>query len=99
MSCRAKSRVLLTRFVARALLQQLYRPDTDRLRGMSIAVQVRQQAKLQAALPNLNAASACLDSLFAEQDGHCAALVHAVVSKYLVLSGEDLAEWEADPEG
>ncbi len=54
---------------------------------------------LEAAGPDLKTAAACLDALLSEQDGRCAALVQALVSKYIALSPEELAEWEADPEG
>lgn len=97
---RAKSRVLLTRFVARAMLQPLYRKDSgngdfDVAYLLPLPI-VRQRAA--ASTPELQAAGQCLDSMLSEEDGKCAALVQAVVSKYIVLAPEELEEWEADPE-
>ena len=97
---RAKSRVLLTRFVARAMLQPLYRRETaTEEEHMMVLLPMVARARMGAALPSLRAASACLDDILTEREGRCAALVQAIISKYIVLSPEELEEWETDPEG
>jgi hypothetical protein len=100
---RPKSRVLLTRFVARALIQPLYRQEAvgeelDAL-GLGMILPAAARQRRNAALPALRAASSALDDLFTARDGKCAALVEAIVAKYIILSPDELAEWEADPEG
>ena len=57
------------------------------------------RASTEAELPALRGAAAALDALLSPEGGRCAALVAALVSKYLALSPEEVAEWEADPEG
>ena len=54
---------------------------------------------LEASAPDLKAAADCLDGILSEAEGRCAALVRALVEKYIALSPEELVEWEADPEG
>ena len=97
---RPKSRVLLTRFVARAMLQPMYSRDSpEDEASMLPLLPLSMQERFTASLPALRAAAACLDDILSEQDGRCAALVQAVVSKYIVLAPEELEEWENDPEG
>jgi hypothetical protein len=57
------------------------------------------RASTEAELPALRGAADALDALLSPEGGRCAALVAALVSKYLALSPEEVAEWEADPEG
>lgn len=97
---RAKSRVLLTRFVARAMLQPLYRKETATEEAhMMVLLPAAARARMVAALPSLRAASSCLDDILTDREGRCGALVQAIISKYIVLSPEELEEWETDPEG
>ena len=97
---RPKSRVLLTRFVARAMLQPFYRQESAREEEhMMVLLPSAARARMSTALPALRAAAACLDDMLSAQDGRCAALVQAVVSKYIILAPEELEEWETDPEG
>jgi len=96
---RAKSRVLLTRFVARAMLQPMYRVETAQEEEIMLPLlPLSMRERYAASLPVLRSAAACLDEMLSEQDGRCAALVNAVVSKYIVLSPDELEEWESDPE-
>jgi hypothetical protein len=97
---RPKSRVLLTRFVARAMLQPFYREETaNEEENMMLLLPSAARARMNEALPALRAAARCLDDMVTQQDGRCAALVQSIVSKYIVLAPEELAEWGADPEG
>jgi hypothetical protein len=92
-SIRSKSRVLLIRFAARAMLQPLYH-----LNG-SGAEEPFGLVAGGAATVHLQEAAAALTGLLSEAEGRCSALVQALVAKYIALSPEELAEWEADPEG
>ncbi len=96
---RPKSRVLLTRFVARALIQPFYREETanDEEQMMSLLPSAAR-ARMNVALPALRTAARCLDDLLTNEDGRCAALIYAIVTKYLILTPEELAEWTGDPE-
>ncbi len=105
---RAKSRVLLTRFLARALLQPLYKTRGDDAGIPLLAMSYGGgggggyggggggRVAGAESLPLLRAAAATLDEMLMGE--RCAALVRALVAKYLALSPEELAEWEADPE-
>lgn len=98
---RAKSRMILTRFVARAMLQPLYQQDTSAEEAEALAslpFLVRQ--RMSTSLPALQDASAALDAMVkSTENGPCRALVEAIISKYIALSSDELAEWQADPEG
>jgi hypothetical protein len=103
---RAKSRVLFTRFLARALLQPLYKTRGDDAGIPLLAMGYGGggggygggggRVAAAESLPLLRAAAATLDEMLVGE--RCAALVRALVAKYLTLSPEELAEWEADPE-
>ena len=103
-SIRPKSRMLLTRFVARALIQPLYRihsvgGDEDMSEAMySVLPPESRQHRLEI-FPTLHAAAESLDLIISEKDGRCSALVEAIVAKYIVLSPDELLEWDTDPEG
>lgn len=89
---RPKSRVLLTRFVARALLQPLYRPEyVQRRAALDGGILSEEHMHLQHAAD-------CLDSMLSDAENRCPNLVQAIISKYIVLAPEELAEWELDPE-
>lgn len=100
---RSKARILLTRFVARAMLQPMYRREygvgeVDG-RAVSILPSVARE-RMASALPDLIAASQALDSLVSETETErCRGFVEAIVSKYVVLAPDELAEWGSDPEG
>ncbi|KAL6783825.1 hypothetical protein ACKKBG_A03665 [Auxenochlorella protothecoides x Auxenochlorella symbiontica] len=94
---RTKSRVLLTRFTARVLIQPMYRPDFINLHAQGFGVLTSAYDRSQRYLPSLTAAQEALDGLLAP--GQCSALVQAVVTKYIALSSEELEEWQADAEG
>jgi len=99
-SIRPKSRVLLTRFVARAMLQPFYREETTaEEEQMMLLLSSASRQRMNEALLALRAAAKCLDDMVTQQDGRCDALVQSIISKYIVLSPEELAEWGADPEG
>ncbi|KAL4518028.1 hypothetical protein Ndes2526A_g01512 [Nannochloris sp. 'desiccata'] len=98
-SIRPKTRVLLTRFVARAMLQPFYREEAaTEEEHMMMLLPSAARARMNEALPALRAAARCLDGMVTQQDGRCDALVQSIVSKYIVLAPEELAEWGADPE-
>lgn len=101
---RSKSRILLTRFVARALIQPLYRfeaieKEQESLRLMAAILPQKAKERHIDALPALRAASEALNLILSQEDGRCHSLVQAVVSKYIIISPEELSEWENDPEG
>lgn len=101
---RAKARILLTRFVARAMLQPMYRREYDelsRMEGQSLSVlPIAARERVSSALPELIAASQALDNLVSETEKQrCRGFVEAIVSKYVVLAPDELAEWSSDPEG
>ncbi|KAK9865409.1 hypothetical protein WJX84_004910 [Apatococcus fuscideae] len=98
-SIRAKRRVLLTRFLARALLSPFYRqewllsPVPDRL-------PLLQRERAQQGRAQSNAAAAALDNMLSsEPGGRCPQLLGAIITKYVALSPEELEEWRIDPEG
>ncbi|KFM27585.1 Importin-11 [Auxenochlorella protothecoides] len=97
MQAGTKSRVLLTRFTARVLIQPMYRPDFINLHAQGFGVLTSAYDRSQRYLPSLTAAQEALDGLLAP--GQCSALVQAVVTKYIALSSEELEEWQADAEG
>ncbi|PSC67511.1 importin-11 isoform X1 [Micractinium conductrix] len=94
---RAKARVVLVRFCARALLQQLYRRDF--VEGGSPEARYVSDAGREAIgkfRAQLLAAADALDALLAP--AQCPALVQAIVQKYIMLSPDEVAEWGSDPE-
>jgi len=100
---RPKSRVFLIRFVARALLQSYYNTAAaPSLYGIGTNIEgvIKGMSPEQAASvrQDLHCASESLDALVSTNDGHCDAVVQAIISKYLVLSPKDLSEWANDPE-
>ena len=93
---RAKARVALTRFLARALLASPYRRDW--LRATAAAARTplaRQRAAALAAAAE--PAAAALDDLAA--GAGVKATLAALLEAYVALSPADAAEWDADPEG
>jgi hypothetical protein len=100
---RPKSRVFLIRFVARALLQSYYNTAAapslygigTNIEGVVGGMSPEQAASVR---QDLQRASESLDALVSTNDGHCDAVVQAIISKYLVLSPKDLSEWANDPE-
>jgi hypothetical protein len=100
---RAKARILLTRFVARAMLQPMYRREygVGEVDGRAVSVLPSgARERMASALPDLIAASQALDSLVSETETErCRGFVEAIVSKYVVLAPDELAEWGSDPEG
>ncbi|KAL4448640.1 hypothetical protein ABPG75_005859 [Micractinium tetrahymenae] len=94
---RAKARVVLVRFCARALLQQLYRRDF--IEGSAPEARFISDAgreAIQRYRPQLLSAADALDALLAP--AQCPALVQAIVQKYIMLSLDEVAEWSSDPE-
>jgi hypothetical protein len=93
---RAKARVALTRFLARALLTPQYRSDW--LEAATTAARTpAAREKAAAAAAAATPAVAALDDL-AGGPGVRGTLA-ALVSAYVALSPGEAAEWEADPEG
>ncbi|KAL4857828.1 Importin-11 [Chlorella vulgaris] len=94
---RPKARVVLVRFCARALLQQLYRRDfVDGSNSETRFISDLGRSTIAKYRPQLLAASDALDALLAP--AQCPQLVEAIVQKYIMLSPDEVAEWEADPE-
>lgn len=94
---RAKARVVLVRFCARALLQQLYRRDF--VEGTSPEARYLSdvgRTTIEKYRQQLLAACDALDALLAPE--RCPQLVQAIVQKYIMLSPDEVAEWETDPE-
>lgn len=95
-SIRAKSRVLVVRFVARALLQPFFRKDGPSwLTAMLSYKSGNSTAEMN---PALSSASSYLNDMLSLEKGKCQALVEAIISKYIVLSPEEREEWTNDPE-
>lgn len=90
---RTKSRVFLIRFLCRVLLQSYY--TTANIEGVVEGMSPEQAASVG---QDLQRASESLDALVSTNDGHCDAVVQAIISKYIVLSPKDLSEWANDPE-
>eukprot|EP00198_Chlamydomonas_reinhardtii_P012580 XP_001701917.1 predicted protein [Chlamydomonas reinhardtii] len=92
---RPKRRVLLVRFISKALLNPYYRqewvesPLPQHLPAPRL--QHLMEARARAAR-----AHAALSGLL--NGATCAQLVEALVAKYVALSGEELEEWRDDPE-
>lgn len=84
----AKRRVLLTTFLARALVCPHYEPDMIKFIKMKDGMTDSQQ---------LEEASTALTQWLSPE--HCYHLIAAVISKYIALTPEELQEWQADPEG
>ncbi|KAL0029584.1 hypothetical protein WJX79_006026 [Trebouxia sp. C0005] len=84
----AKRRVLLTTFLARALVCPHYEPDMIKFIKMKDGMTDSQQ---------LEEASTALTQWLSPE--HCGHLIGAVISKYIALTPEELQEWQADPEG
>ncbi|DBA91518.1 TPA: hypothetical protein ACH3X1_003140 [Trebouxia sp. C0004] len=84
----AKRRVLLTTFLARALVCPHYEPDMIKFIKMKDGMTDSQQLE--------EASTALMQWLSPE---HCGHLIAAVISKYIALTPEELQEWQADPEG
>ncbi|KAL3137525.1 hypothetical protein ABBQ38_004810 [Trebouxia sp. C0009 RCD-2024] len=89
----AKRRVLLTTFLARALVCPHYEPDMIKF--------IKMKDKMTDSKPLEEASTALTQWLCPE---HCGHLIAAVIDKYIALTREELQEWQAslhhsDPEG
>ncbi|EIE26982.1 ARM repeat-containing protein [Coccomyxa subellipsoidea C-169] len=93
---RPKTRVLLTRFLARVLLCPYY--TSSWLEGRT-AREAEQEdpEKGRETKESLEKAVAAVDKMLSAEQ--CAALVEAVVTKYVALTPEELQEWQDNPEG
>lgn len=95
---RSKRRVLLVRFIAKALLNPFYRSewvDAPIPSGASPA----QAASIRETKAKAAVASGALTRMLAADSPQCSQLVGAVIEKYVALTPEELEEWQADPEG
>lgn len=95
-SIRPKSRVLATRFVARALLQPHFVRETPMWKTLLSTFNSQQGSLVQT--EDMNAAIESIDNLLSSDQNKCFALVEAVVSKYIVIGPDEKEEWELDPE-
>ncbi|KAG2435256.1 hypothetical protein HXX76_007334 [Chlamydomonas incerta] len=92
---RPKRRVLLVRFISKALLNPFYRQEwVESPLPQHLPAQRLQQ--LIEARARAARAHAALSGLLT--GATCAQLVEALVAKYVALSGEELEEWRDDPE-
>jgi hypothetical protein len=94
---RPKSRVLVTKFLARALLQPLYRKGGPHI-GISGFLQyqpIRNEFKDNSSLAD---ARNYIERMFSLDNGNCKELVEAIVHKYIVISPDEILEWEMNPE-
>lgn len=64
----------------------------------AVGIPPSQAAAVAASKAKAGAAHAALSQLVSSSSGQCAALVEALVGKYIALSGEEVREWQADPE-
>ncbi|BDA43024.1 Importin-11 [Coccomyxa sp. Obi] len=93
---RPKTRVLLTRFLARVLLCPYY--TSSWLEGRTIREAEESSTEEGHSMKEaLGKAVAAVDEMLSAE--RCAALVEAVVTKYVALSPEELQEWQDNPEG
>jgi hypothetical protein len=83
-----KTLMVVTRFLARAMLNPLYNPQ----RMARLQPRSEWEPKTQMAAE----ADATVTAFFSED--RCAAIVHAIVNKYLPLTPAELEEWEDSPE-
>ncbi|GLI59709.1 hypothetical protein VaNZ11_001566 [Volvox africanus] len=92
---RPKRRVLLVRFISKALLNPFYRQEWVEA-PVPAGLPSNQLARLMDSRARAAHTNAALKALLSGPT--CAALVEALVSKYVALSGEELEEWKEDPE-
>ncbi|KAK9845638.1 hypothetical protein WJX84_002303, partial [Apatococcus fuscideae] len=96
---RPKRRVLLTRFLARALLSPFYREEWLQS-PVPDSLPLLQRERAQQGRIQSNAASAALGNMLSTKPGGQAPkLMEAIITKYVALSPEELEEWRVDPEG
>ncbi|KAG1678184.1 hypothetical protein FOA52_016121 [Chlamydomonas sp. UWO 241] len=94
---RAKRRVLMVRFIAKALLNPFYRPEWAAA-PIPERVPDLQRMQLVESRARASVAHQALARMLSLANGPCAPLVEAVISKYVALTPEELDEWQADPE-
>lgn len=99
---RSKRRVLLVRFIAKALLCPYYRAEWLEVNVNLLAVagqggHVPMNAATQVEVDRARTAHDALTAMLAPPQ--VGPLVEALVAKYVALSREELEEWQSDPEG
>lgn len=98
---RPKRRVLLVRFIAKALLCPYYRAEwlEVNVNLINLAVQAGRPrpANSSADVERARTAHDALSAMLAPPQ--VAPLVEALVAKYVALSPDELEEWQSDPEG
>ncbi|GAX82609.1 hypothetical protein CEUSTIGMA_g10035.t1 [Chlamydomonas eustigma] len=94
---RAKRRVGLVRFIAKALLNPFYRPEWA-ASSLPLALLPPDRRQLEASRSKAMVAQDALARMLSLSGGLCAPLVEAIISKYVALSPEELEEWRDDPE-
>ncbi|KAK9829330.1 hypothetical protein WJX72_005222 [[Myrmecia] bisecta] len=94
---RPKRRVLLTRFLARALLCPYYRPGWLE-KPVDDSMPWQQKQRLWAVRGKAQAANTALNKMLANDYGQCSQVVEAVITKYVALTPDELQEWQTDPE-
>ncbi|KAG2446721.1 hypothetical protein HYH02_008283 [Chlamydomonas schloesseri] len=92
---RPKRRVLLVRFISKALLNPFYRQEWVES-PLPPHLPPQRLQHLMEARARAARAHAALSGLLT--GATCAQLVEALVAKYVALSGEELEEWRDDPE-
>ncbi|KAG2494047.1 hypothetical protein HYH03_007693 [Edaphochlamys debaryana] len=92
---RPKRRVLLVRFISKALLSPYYRQEWVEA-PVPAGLPAEPLNRLMESRARAARAHAALSGLLSGQT--CASLVEALVAKYVALSGEELEEWRDDPE-
>lgn len=94
-SMRAKRRVLMVRFIAKAMLCPYYRSE-----WLAAPLPAHQDERTKALVASRESATLAHDALtrLLAAPG-VGPLVEALVGKYVCLAGDELEEWVADPEG
>lgn len=96
---RAKRRVLMVRFIAKALLNPFYRPEwASAPIPAALSALAPQRATLETSRARAMVAHDALTKMLNLASGPCGPLVEAIISKYVALTPEELEEWQSDPE-
>uniref|UniRef100_A0A7S3VSI4 Importin N-terminal domain-containing protein n=1 Tax=Dunaliella tertiolecta TaxID=3047 RepID=A0A7S3VSI4_DUNTE len=93
---RPKFRVILVRFIAKALLNPYYRPEWVNA-ILPAALPPSQRQRMGEAKELAARAHHALEGML--EGNQAVLLTEAVITKYVALAPEELAEWREDPEG
>jgi len=96
-SMRAKRRVLIVRFIAKALLNPFYRPEWAST-PIPAHGTPEQHEQMRSSFQKASIAHAALSRMLSNEGGQCSLLVEAVIAKYVALTPDELEEWQVDPE-